>query len=138
MKTLKLAEDPAIISPPKTWISEVWSNLQQILSPTKGTESNNEPSKDIEQSLLRQEIALETLSRNLRISRIGRTFVLQVEYRSPSPVRAAEIANAYTEAYLLEQMNLRVGANRRARSWLEQRTAASPIVDRRRSSRAKV
>jgi polysaccharide biosynthesis transport protein len=73
--------------------------------------------------LERQLTALKTLSGNLRVTHIPHTFVLGVNYTSPNPVRAAEIANAYTNAYILEQLNSSIQATRRARNWLQQRTA---------------
>jgi polysaccharide biosynthesis transport protein len=53
---------------------------------------------------------------------VGHTYVLQIAYTSPSPSRAAEIANAYANAYLVEQLNLGIEETRRARGWLQQRT----------------
>lgn len=48
--------------------------------------------------------------------------MVQVDYTSPNPRLSAEIANAYTNAYLFEQVNSRIESARRARSWLKQRT----------------
>src|SRR3984893_9638655 len=70
----------------------------------------------------RQLKALSMLAKGLKINRVGRTFLLQVEYTASDGARAAEITNAYVEAYMNEQLNSRIDATRRARAWLQQRT----------------
>src|ERR1700730_12427839 len=70
----------------------------------------------------RQLKALSMLAKGLKINRVGRTFLLQVEYTASDAARAAELTNAYVEAYMNEQLNSRIDATRRARTWLQQRT----------------
>ena len=119
VKDLNLSEDPAFVDSPKSWIGEIWTSVIVKLVATSGP---THPSNDADPGLKRQLTALKTLSNNLRISRVGATFVVEVDYTSPDPVRAAEIANAYTNAYMLGQLNVGIEATRRARSWLQQRT----------------
>ena len=119
VKDLNLSEDPAFVDSPKSWIAEIWDSVIVKLVATSGP---THPSNDVDPGLKRQLTALKRLNNNLRIRRLGATFVLEVGYTSPDPVRAAEIANAYTNAYMLGQLNLGIEATRRARSWLQQRT----------------
>ena len=114
VKQLKLSEDPALVAP-TTWDS-VMAMLGAIIGPAR---TLNGADPDLE----RQLTTLKTLSGNLRITHIPHTFVLVVNYTSPNPVRAAEITNAYTDAYILEQLNSSIQATRRARNWLQTRTA---------------
>jgi polysaccharide biosynthesis transport protein len=111
VKDLNLSEDPAFVAPPKSWIGGIWAAADPA-----------PPVNDADPGLKRQLTALKTLNKNLRISRIGLTSVVEVAYTSPNPVRAAEIANAYTNAYMLGQLSLGIEATRRAGSWLQQRT----------------
>jgi succinoglycan biosynthesis transport protein ExoP len=117
VKQLKLSDDPAFIRPP--WLVKIWASAMAEFGVKTDVE---EPSNDAEAALKRQMTALETLNRDLNISRVGRTFVLQVSYTAPNPIRAAEIVNGYTNTYMLEQLNSRGEATHRARSWLQQRT----------------
>jgi succinoglycan biosynthesis transport protein ExoP len=116
VKQLNLSEDPAFVDP--TWMDKIAAFLDN-LGPAIGSAP---PVHAADPGLNRQLNALKTLNRNLLITRVGRTLILQIDYTSPDPVRAAEIANAYTDAYLLEQLNSRIEAARHARSWLQQQT----------------
>jgi polysaccharide biosynthesis transport protein len=110
-------DDPAFPMP--SWGSRIWASFVAKLRTTLGFPGT---SPDPEQDLDRKLEVLLKLNRNLSISRVGHTFVLQVDYTSPSRSRAAEIANAYTTAYVAEQVNLGIAAARNARSWLQKRT----------------
>jgi polysaccharide biosynthesis transport protein len=114
VKQLKLSEDPAFVAP--TVLDSVMAKLWAIIGPAQTLSGADE-------DLRRQQTALGALKANLRITHIPRTLVLKVAYTSPNPVRAAEITNAYTNAYMLDQANSRIQAARSARSWLQQRTA---------------
>jgi polysaccharide biosynthesis transport protein len=67
--------------------------------------------------------AVETLSNNIDVTRVGRTYVLNLSYTSPDPGLAAKIAKQYGEAYLDDQLNSKYEATRRAGDWLQQRIA---------------
>jgi succinoglycan biosynthesis transport protein ExoP len=116
VKQLNLSDDPAFVNP--TWMDKIGAILDN-LGPITGSRP---PLNGADPGLKRQLKALKTLNRHLLITRVGRTLVLQVDYTSPDPVRAAEIANAYTDAYLLEELSSRIEAARHARSWLQQQT----------------
>lgn len=63
------------------------------------------------------------LLKELAISRVGRTYVIQVDYSSASPQLAAEVVNAFGDAYLLDKLNSKYDATRRASGWLQDRIA---------------
>lgn len=111
------SDDPAFTKP--SWVDKVWSSVMDRLNAIIGVKR---PLNDADQDLKRKLKILKTLNSNLQISRVGHTFVVQVDYTSPSSSRAAEIANAYTNAYILEELNSGVEATRRAQTWLQSRT----------------
>jgi polysaccharide biosynthesis transport protein len=119
VKHFNLSEDPAFFDPPKTWIGKIWAFLKAKFGVNTKTAKSLDGS---DASVTRQLEALTTLNQGLLISRVGRTFLLQIEYSAPDPVHAAEIANGYANAFMLEQLNSRIEATNRARSWLKQRT----------------
>ncbi len=65
--------------------------------------------------------AAAKLVSNMDVARVGRTYVLEISYTSPFPAQAAEIANAIGEAYLVDKLNSKYDATRRASTWLQAR-----------------
>jgi succinoglycan biosynthesis transport protein ExoP len=118
IKNLNLSSKDSAFAKP-AWIDNIWASFMVKLDPIVGAAR---PLNDADQELKRQLNVLKKLNNNLRIIHVGHSFVLQLDYTSPSPSRAAEIANAYTNAYLLEQVHSGIEATRRARSWLQRRT----------------
>jgi capsular exopolysaccharide synthesis family protein len=52
--------------------------------------------------------ALQGLRQNLTVQRVGLTYVISVQVRSPNPDRAAALANAVAQAYVSEQLQSKV------------------------------
>ncbi|QPF94564.1 AAA family ATPase [Bradyrhizobium commune] len=71
----------------------------------------------------RQSQALDAVLRQRTITRVGRTYVLDVAFTSLRPDRAAEIANGIGEAYIVDQLESKYQATRRASKWLQDRIA---------------
>ncbi|MDB5554378.1 MAG: chromosome partitioning protein ParA, partial [Rhizobium sp.] len=66
---------------------------------------------------------VEQLLAGLGVTRVGRSYVLEISYTSPDPALAASIAKAYAEAYLADQLDSKYDATRRASGWLQDRIA---------------
>jgi exopolysaccharide transport family protein len=64
---------------------------------------------------------LGTLRDNLRVTRLGRSYIEQIAYTSLNRDKAAQIANAFADAYIEDQLQAKFEATRRASVWLEQR-----------------
>jgi succinoglycan biosynthesis transport protein ExoP len=64
---------------------------------------------------------LITLKDNLRVTRLGRSYIEQIAYTSLDRDKAAKIANAFADAYIEDQLLAKFDATRRASVWLEQR-----------------
>jgi polysaccharide biosynthesis transport protein len=69
--------------------------------------------------LMRQ--AINTFEKNLDAVRVGMSYVLDISYTSNDPDRAAQIANAVADAYIVDQLDAKFQANQRASSWLQDR-----------------
>jgi len=69
----------------------------------------------------RRESIVDTVRDRLEIRRIGLTYVMGVSFTSPDPEKAARIANAFAENYLLEQLQAKFEATRQANQWLNTR-----------------
>jgi succinoglycan biosynthesis transport protein ExoP len=80
------------------------------------------PAVDVEPSneqVLRR--ALASVKDNLRVTRLGRSYIEQIAFTSLDPDKAATIANAFADAYIEDQLQAKFEATRRASAWLEQR-----------------
>jgi succinoglycan biosynthesis transport protein ExoP len=75
-----------------------------------------QPSDD---DVMRRVIA--TLKDNLRVMRMGRSYIEQIAYTSLDRDKAARIANAFADAYIEDQIEAKFEATHRATVWLEQR-----------------
>ena len=67
--------------------------------------------------------AIGILSDNLRVQRIDKTYVIDLDYTAPSPDLASRITAAYGQAYLEDQLQAKYDATRRVSAWLEDRIA---------------
>ncbi|WP_298241375.1 polysaccharide biosynthesis tyrosine autokinase [uncultured Bradyrhizobium sp.] len=65
--------------------------------------------------------ALERFEKNRTIKRIGLTYVMEIGYTSKDPVKAARIANAIADTYIVDQLEAKYQATRRASVWLQDR-----------------
>ncbi len=65
--------------------------------------------------------ALSKLERGLVVSRLGSTYAIGVGFRSVDPAHSAEVANAFADSYLVDQLESKYDATRRANDWLNER-----------------
>ncbi|MCV6577264.1 MAG: polysaccharide biosynthesis tyrosine autokinase [Cohaesibacter sp.] len=69
----------------------------------------------------RRKSAIDVLTDNVSVSRIKRTYILELAYTSESSTRAQHIASAFAQAYLTDQLDSKYDATRRASEWLQVR-----------------
>lgn len=60
----------------------------------------------------------------LRANRSGMTYMIAISFRSEDPRKAARIANAFADLYLLSQLEAKFEATERANTWLNDRLVA--------------
>jgi succinoglycan biosynthesis transport protein ExoP len=108
-KALKLEDDPEFTGPP-TGIGGRIHDLLSRLSSGPSSDSTIDPAR----------LALGRLDHNLTVNRVG-GYIIQIEYRSLRPERAAEVANAFADLYIEDQLNSRSAAARQAANWLQDR-----------------
>jgi exopolysaccharide transport family protein len=108
-KRLQLATDPEFVGSGESLKQRIFS-LVWSAAPTP------EPTSE---DILRGVIG--HLRANLRVTRLGRSYIEQISYTSLDPNKAARIANAFADAYIEDQLEAKFEATRRASIWLEQR-----------------
>jgi succinoglycan biosynthesis transport protein ExoP len=65
--------------------------------------------------------AVRAFQDRLTVKRIGLTYVIQISFRSYDAEHAAQIANAVADAYIVDQLESKYQATRRASVWLQDR-----------------
>jgi polysaccharide biosynthesis transport protein len=68
--------------------------------------------------------SINRLSNALEVTRVNRTYVLSVSVTSEDPVKAARLANAVADAYVVDQLDARYEAAQHASTWLSERMEA--------------
>jgi polysaccharide biosynthesis transport protein len=68
-----------------------------------------------------QRRALVYFQKMIQVKRVEKTFVLDLEFSSISATKAANIANAIADAYLLDHLGAKYDATRRTSLWLQER-----------------
>ncbi|MBB3302890.1 succinoglycan biosynthesis transport protein ExoP [Rhizobium sp. BK077] len=110
----KLQDNATFMSPSQS----LRSSLAQLLDLRRFFSSSTEDQDAADEA---RENAAAAVKANMSVSRVGRTYVLNIEYTSRSPALSAKIVNAIAEGYLLDKLNSKYDATRRASDWLEQR-----------------
>lgn len=82
--------------------------------------------------------ALQRFASNRTVKRVGLSYVMEISFTSQDPQKAARIANAIADAYIVDQLEAKYQATRRASVWLQDRirelrtqasTAQRTVVD---------
>ncbi len=88
-----------------------------------GLVPNVDPTKMSMDQLNQTSEIVQDVIRNRNIQRSGLTYIINIYFNSPDPVKAQQIANGFAEAYIDSQVAVRVQANERARAHLEREIA---------------
>jgi succinoglycan biosynthesis transport protein ExoP len=110
VQRLHLDEDPEFVGAGMGLTRRIFSLFTWNKSPEQVA------SKD---ELLRR--VLGVVRDNLRVTRLGRSYIEQIAYTSLDRDKAANIANAFADAYIEDQLQAKFEATHRASVWLEQR-----------------
>lgn len=115
---LQLVDDPIFNAVNSTPLTAVKGAVRSVMNVWNWFSPALETAEELER---RKNAAISKLLSGLEVSRIGRTFVLKISYTSPSPRQAAAIATAVADAYLVDKLESKYDATRRASIWLQER-----------------
>jgi succinoglycan biosynthesis transport protein ExoP len=110
VKKLQLTDDPE-------FIAEKPNFVMTLVRTALGVAAIQKVKSDQE----REREASSALQNNLNVRRVGVTYVLEISYRAKSPDKAASIANSIAENYILNQLEVKYEATKRASVWLQDR-----------------
>lgn len=122
---LGLAANEAFLSPPQSPLGAAFSGVVDTATKVVNRLFSLEPALDLADLPLpvRRQLAIEQLKNNLKVSRVARSYVMVVEYTDADRQLARDIAAAYGQAYLTDQIDSRVEIARNASAWMENRIA---------------
>jgi polysaccharide biosynthesis transport protein len=109
IKKLRLTEDPEFTEP--------GGGLASVLINIVGKARKEQAQS--ESALTRRAVA--AFERKLKVSRVGYSYAIEVTFQSLDPDRAAQIANAVADAFIVDQLDARYQAIREATTWLQER-----------------
>jgi polysaccharide biosynthesis transport protein len=94
--------------------------IRRVLALLHVTSPPTHPEPQLTQEELMRR-ALGVVKNNLRVLRLGRSYIEQIQFTSLNRDKAAKIANAFADAYIEDQLQAKYEATRRASEWLQQR-----------------
>jgi len=112
---LHLESDPEFGAPNPTPLMGLLSNIRDSIADWWPVENRQGPIDG------RREKAIEQLSRALVIQPRGRSYVIAVSVDAAEPKRAKQIVDAVTDFYIVDQLNAKFDATKRATEWLDDR-----------------
>jgi succinoglycan biosynthesis transport protein ExoP len=136
----KLTTDLEFLNPPASFLERM---IGLVKNPLSLFQPPKDPTKNPAFRSLPADIVSGLLRRNIIIERVGRSFVITLGYRSPSPQLAYRIATAYANAFTQDQLTANLDATRETANWLQQRLvelgdsqrqATQAVIDYRRKS----
>lgn len=107
VERLNLAEDPEFMVTPG------------ILDPIKQLVSRNAPPPGMSPEAIAKANAVERLQKAIKVQRQRTTFMVDINVSSIDAAKAASLANAVANSYLVEQVRSKYDATRTAADWLD-------------------
>lgn len=101
---------------PRTWIPDSW------FDPLRGDQPAIELTAE-EKARNRRTSVVNAVLDNLTVRPQGRSYVLSIGFDSEDPRKAAAIANTIAQMYLVDQLDEKFKATKRATLWLDERIA---------------
>ena len=110
IKDLKLTEDPEFVGKGSGLLGALFGLVSKTF--------------DLETAVSDFELqrrALAAFESRRKVSRVPLTYVMEISFQSRDRGKAAQIANAITDAYIVDQLEAKYQSTRRASSWLQER-----------------
>jgi polysaccharide biosynthesis transport protein len=112
IEKLDLVQDPEFIKPGGGLLAAISSFVSgEFVSADQAAPSEFELSR----------AAMGAFKKRLTVTRIPQSYIIQIDFQSYNAERAAEIANAIADAYIVDQLEAKYKATRLAGGWLQDR-----------------
>lgn len=117
-------KDADIVTEALAPVRKLWSMALATLVPSGPSPTPTPaivPRSKAQDSDPRRGAAIGAISSRLTATLVGRTFIIVITVESPNGATSAQIANAIADTYLVDQLDAKYEANKRATEWLEDR-----------------
>ena len=130
VNTLKLDQDsefnPSLVKPNPVRAAinapiAALKSMTHALSPSASPQSRLEAESLSAQK--QHESVVDHVLKALEVRRSGLTYVINIQFQSKDPAKAALIANTFADRYLMEQLEAKFDATQQATQWLNERLA---------------
>jgi succinoglycan biosynthesis transport protein ExoP len=115
IKRFNLANDPEFVGPG----GGIFQTFIRIVSNLSGHHLLGHDVPETEYERTRRAAAV--FANRLTIKRVGLSYIIQISFESLNPKRAAEIADAVANEYIVDQLQAKFQAARQAGGWLRDR-----------------
>ncbi|RWX75759.1 polysaccharide biosynthesis tyrosine autokinase [Neorhizobium lilium] len=119
VEKLKLSDNSEFMGSGGNFLSAAASYVRSVINPKNWFGGDETTLLDAAENNRRE--ALKRIVDNMDISRVGRSYVLEIGITATSPQLAASIAGGIADAYLNDKLNAKYEATRRAGTWLQER-----------------
>lgn len=111
IKDLHLLDDPEFTGPSGGLVGAIFGFVGRFLPGADTPRSQYELSRQV----------VSRFAKSLTIKRLGLSYVMEIDFKSNDPQRAAKIANAIADAYVVDSLEAKYQSSRRAATWLQDR-----------------
>lgn len=115
---LKLSDDPLFMASNSSVIGSITATLKSILNFSSWFSAAD---VTLDEAEIKRRLALANVKDNMEIERVGRSYVLTISFTSPSSEMSSRIAGAIADAYIVDKLDSKFDATRRASTWLQER-----------------
>jgi succinoglycan biosynthesis transport protein ExoP len=116
---LNLAQDAAFLSQQKEGLLRQMIGSVRGVFQAMGLVSAEKPAEVTFDQKRRQAVSI--IEQNMSVARVGRSYVLTLYYTSPSPTTSQQVASTFADVYMVDKLNSKFEATRRASNWLQER-----------------
>ncbi|NSX54896.1 polysaccharide biosynthesis tyrosine autokinase [Parasulfitobacter algicola] len=117
---LDLANNQSFRNPPESFIGKTVGGTRRFVSNLLGGRpAPQTPSNAVDDAAYMRELIAQNLQKSIRVTRVGQSYVLSIGYVSHDPKLAADITNAFANAYLDDQLNANLETTERTLVWMQ-------------------
>jgi polysaccharide biosynthesis transport protein len=116
------SKPPDFVTDAMAPVRNLWSMALATLVPSapRATPAQTQRVR-AEDSDPRRRRAIGAIASHLTVTLVGRTFIILIAVETPNGTLSAQVANAIADMYLVDQLDAKYEANKRATEWLEER-----------------
>jgi len=116
--SLKLGDNPQVVNQKASLLRRAVNSFKSAVN-VSAWFADGVPTEDKTEANRRA--AARVIMDGTIVTRVGRTYILDIDFTSQSPAVSAAIAGGIADAYIVDKLNSKYDATRRASTWLQDR-----------------